>query len=225
VQLVPPFPLLDKWLLGCAVQGSTILQVPYDDILDVLRGFLAVVPVDEDWYKSEYPDILGFLARNRDESATSHFRKFGYFDGRHPFAEGWRGLLRPILFTGIKKTFKAVVTRDGLRVDIERAALLKIVHELLLLVRVDETWYPTAYPEAAEAISAGVFLSAGDHYVHQGYFEGFLPADVVVDDEWYVSHYPHARRAIECGVAISAKDHFIRIGYGEGCRPTQQGQP
>ena len=222
---IPPFALMDRWLVRCSVPNTARLRLPYDDILDVLRGFLVVVPVDEDWYRSEYPDVVRFLAENRDESATSHFRKFGYFNGRHPFAEGWRGLRRPILFTGLKGGFNVVVTRRGLHIDIERDGFLELVRKLLAAVPVDETWYREHYPEAAEDLRSERVLSASDHYVRKGYFVGFLPFDVVVDDDWYIARYEHVRNGLAVGEAVSAKDHFMRIGYGEGCQPTQRAQP
>ena len=222
---IPPFALMDRWLIRCSVPHTARLQLPYDDILDVLRGFLVVVPVDEDWYSSQYPDVVRFLAKVRGESATSHFRKFGYFDGRQPFAESWRDLPRPILFSRLKAGFNVVVTCRGLRVDIERDGFLELVRDFLRLVPVDETWYPETYPEAAEDIRSGNFLSASDHYIRKGYFEGFVPFDVDIDNDWYISRYAHVRNALAAGVAISAKDHFMRIGYGEGCQPTQRAQP
>jgi hypothetical protein len=221
---VPPFALLDRWLSGCVVPGSARLHLPYDDILDVLRGFLAVWPVDEDWYLVEYPEVRRFLHESPEETATNHFRKFGYYNGYHPFADKWRNLRQPVRFDRLTQEFDVIVTRAGIHVDIGRNSFVGIVQSLLASVPVEEAWYRENYAQADRSLRRGDFTSASDHYAYQGYFVGFLPADPAVDDEWYVSRYRHVRNGLARGEAISAKDHFIRIGYGEGCQPNRNGQ-
>jgi len=217
---VPPFAIMDQWLTACAVPGTTRVRPTYDDVLDVLRALLAVVPVDEPWYLTEYPDVVGFMARMPDETATSHFRKHGYFNGRLPFADGWQGLRAPVRFTELTRQLRIRPARGVLYAEMEREEFLAMVKVMLRTVSVDASWYCNAYPEAANEIEPTAAATAAEHYANRGYFKGFLPVDVEVDPEWYVGRYAHVRNGLAAGVATSAKDHFLRIGYGEGCRPT-----
>jgi hypothetical protein len=214
---------VDRWLTGCSVSGTSRLHLPYDDILDVLRGFLPAWPVHEDWYLAEHPEVRRFLLENPDETATSHFRKFGYFSGCHPFRNGWCDLRRPIGFERLKAGFDVIVTRAGLYVYIERNRFLVLIKKLLISVPVGEDWYCENYADADEAIRRGQFQSASDHYIRAGYFNGYLAEDPNVDEDWYIARYEHVRSGLACGEAVSAKDHFIRIGYGEGCLPSRRG--
>ena len=45
-----------------------------------LKFLLAMGLVDEEWYRSEYPDV----AQNYPKGALHHFCKFGIFEGRKP---------------------------------------------------------------------------------------------------------------------------------------------
>ncbi len=211
---------MDRWLRSCTVSGSSRLRCAYDDVLDVMRELIAVVPVDEEWYLAEYPSITGYTAAT-GETAAVHFHKHGYFEGREPFAPGWNGHQGPTSFLQLKTAFRPFPARGRLFVEIEREAFLEIVKSILRLVPVDDAWYRETYARALRGPEARGYLSAFDHYVERGYFEGFLPADVAVDETWYVARYDHVRNGLASGVAVSAKDHFLRIGYGEGCRPAQ----
>jgi hypothetical protein len=220
MECIPPFTMVQKWIAACAATDTTRLAPTYDDVLDVLKGLLAAIPVDEDWYKVKYPAVADFITRVGTETAASHFQKHGYFEGREPFEPGWRGLTRPVCFAELKADLNVNPCRGRLLVDIERVEFLGMVKKILRAVPVDDTWYRATYPATATLIDDGTFLSATDHYAEQGYFDGRLPFDVAVDDEWYASRYDHVRIGLERGVAKSAKDHFIRMGYSEGCRPT-----
>jgi hypothetical protein len=217
---VPPYALMDRWLTACTVPGTTRVRPSYDDVLDVLRAMIAIVPVNEEWYLTQYPDVVGFMSRLPDETATSHFRKHGYFNGRLPFADGWQGLRAPVRFTELTRNLRIVPARGMLYAEMEREDFLVMVRVLLRTLSVDELWYRKAYPEAANEIDATGIATAAEHYATSGYFKGWLPVDIDVDPDWYVARYGHVRNGLAAGVATSAKDHFLRIGYGEGCQPT-----
>jgi hypothetical protein len=209
---------MQKWMTAWALPDSTRIRPPYDDVIDVLRSMISIVPVDEPWYWIEYPEFAHSAPETRDETATDHFRKHGYFRGFRPFAEGWQSLPQPVPFLDLVAQFHLVPVRGRLFVEIERDRFLAIVRQQLDLIAVDEAWYREAYPDAAGHIAAGRYDSAKGHYVATGYFDGYLPADVDVDEPWYVSRYAHVRTGLAEGAASSAKDHYLRIGYGEGCR-------
>ena len=216
---VPPYALVDRWLTACSVPGTSRVRPSYDDLLDVLRALIAMVPVDEPWYLARYPDVAQWIAGVSDETATSHFHKHGYFNGRLPFADGWEGLCAPVQFTELTRRLRIFPAPGRLYAEIEREDFLDMLRALLRTVRVDEPWYLSAYPQAADQLGETGIRSAAEHYVTRGYFEGWLPADVAVDPDWYVSRYQHVRNGLTQGIAMSARDHFFRIGYGEGCQP------
>ena len=211
---------MKTWMASCAADGTTSLKPTFDDVLDVLKALLTAVPVDEDWYKATYAAVADFVTRSPAETATLHFRKHGYFEGRKPFAPGWRGLTAPVAFAELKTRLPVNPRRGRLLVTIERVEFIRLVKTILRAVPVDEAWYRNTYPAAAKMIDGGTFRSATEHFAEQGYFDGWLPFDIIVDDEWYVARYDHVRTGLQRGVARSAKDHFLQVGYHEGCRPT-----
>lgn len=56
------------------------LKVLCPDEGDRLKFILAMGLVDEEWYRSEYPDV----AQNYPKGALHHYCKFGIFEGRKP---------------------------------------------------------------------------------------------------------------------------------------------
>jgi hypothetical protein len=220
LRYVPPYALLKKWTARFGIPGTDRLTMPYDDVLDVLKGLLLAVPVDEEWYPAEYPAIREYLVRSPTETPASHFRKHGYFEGRKPFAPTWRDLTEPVSFRQLRTRLQIIPTRGRLRVDIAHDDFLGILKSVLIAVPVDQPWYCATYPDVAKAIEDGTFPLAADHYAQLGYFEGRFPFDIIVDEEWYVTRYDHVRTGLERGVAADARDHFMKVGYNEGCRPT-----
>ena len=220
MRYVPPYTSLSRWMDRCAVPGTTRLNPTYDDVLDVLKAMLWSVPVDDDWYKAEYPAVADYLARNPAETPRSHFQKHGYFEGRKPFATGWRDCTAPVPFAQLKTRLRIIPTCGHLRVDIERDDFLAIIRSLLLAVPVDEDWYRRIYPGVVKAMDDEMSPSVADHYANHGYFQNYFPFEITVDEAWYVSRYDHVRTGLERGVAKSPQDHFMRLGYKEGCRPT-----
>lgn len=214
---IPPYTLLKQWMGRHVMAETARLRLLYDDVLDVLKELLQPIPVDEAWYKAEYPAVAEYLVRGMTETAKSHFQKHGYFEGRKPFAPGWRGLPEPTPFAQLQSRLRIIPSRGRLIVEIEHNDFLGIVSDLLTAVPVDQTWYRTAYPDVVKELDDGT--SAVYHYARQGYFEDRMPFDITVDPEWYVSRYQHVRMALERGDARSAQDHFMRAGYIEGCRP------
>jgi hypothetical protein len=216
---VPAFQMVRAWMDSCGGGTGTDLRPAYDDVLDVFRALLGGVPVDEDWYKGEYPAISESIARKTVESAAAHYRNHGHFEGRRPFAPGWRHLESPVPFCETQTRLAIAPARGRVFAHVEREVFVSLIKNIIRAVAVDAEWYCRAYPAASEMIRSGRFASASDHYVQVGYFEGKLPFEITVDEDWYISRYKHVRNGIALGRATSAKDHFLRIGYGEGCRP------
>jgi hypothetical protein len=97
--------------------------------------------------------------------------------------------------------------------------ILGILKALLLGVPVDEKWYLNKYPDVAEAVTSGKYMSAKHHFVEEGYFEGRRPGTVAVDQNWYLSQNPDVADGIAKGEIRSVVDHFMEHGYEEGRLP------
>ena len=108
--------------------------------------------------------------------------------------------------------------REGAVVVLSHEKLQALVRQFLELVEVDEEWYLSTYPDVAEGIANGGVLSARDHFIHDGYFEGRLPHDVEVDEAWYYEAYPDVAANFKAG-GPSAKEHYLEHGYREGRSP------
>lgn len=217
---LPPYDLLFKWLDTRERQSDGGLVVLYDDLLDVLRCYVAAVPVDADWYMAQYPGVAAFIARTATATAASHFTQHGYFEGRHPFELGWRGYTLPEPFSRLKTRLKIVPHRGRIVVDVSRDDILDLVRSILHAVPVEAAWYTREYHMDQVGCDLAIPHALNTHFAIEGYFLGRLPADIEVDADWYLTQYDHVRRGLERGVAADAKDHFLRIGYREGCRPT-----
>jgi len=220
---IVPFPIFDRWLNGFASAPASALCVPYESYVPFIRRLLEPVPVDEDWYCAAYPGVGQSIARGVFRSAAHHFLAHGYFEGRLPFAADRADLRQPIPFAELRALTPVRPARDGLRVEMERDALMAIVRRLLLAVPVDEAWYRRTYPGVDRAIARGGFASAAAHYAEFGYAECRWPFDMVVDEAWYRARYPDVPPLIADGTVADAQGHFWRFGYREGRFPA--GEP
>jgi len=54
---------------------------------------------------------------------------------------------------------------------------IEMMRAIVVNVDIDEGWYLRRYPDVAEAVRAGTFKSAKDHFVNNGFFEGRMPFD------------------------------------------------
>jgi hypothetical protein len=57
-------------------------QVPWSQVLDVVRYFVQRYPFDEAWYRAAYPDVDTAIRQGQIASAHRHFLEHGYFEGR-----------------------------------------------------------------------------------------------------------------------------------------------
>ena len=68
----------------------------------VLRG----VPVDEEWYRTTYPDVDAAIKQGAYKSAKHHFVENGYFEGRRPgkvvVDQDWYKRVYPDIAEGIE---------------------------------------------------------------------------------------------------------------------------
>jgi hypothetical protein len=80
-----PYPAFDTVAkaLGVDARSKVIpAQVSWRAVTQMLQLYLAHYPVDEDWYRREYPDVDLAIRSGKMPSARAHFVQHGFFEGR-----------------------------------------------------------------------------------------------------------------------------------------------
>ena len=124
-------------------------------------------------------------------------------------------------FSALKNHVRLLSVKGQLKVDMNYDELLEILKRMLHAVEIDEEWYRTAYPDVDEAIKAGSYKTAKQHFIENGYFEGRMPFALQIDEDWYLGTYPDVRSGVEDGSIGSAREHFFAHGYIEGRLPAE----
>lgn len=122
-------------------------------------------------------------------------------------------------FSALKSSVRLLSVKGQLKVDMSYDELLDLIKLFLRTVPFEEAWYRRTYPDVEEAVRAGAYRSARQHFVEHGYFEGRRPFPLEVDEAWYLRTYPDVGESVSAGAVASAQDHFERHGYEEGRRP------
>lgn len=123
-------------------------------------------------------------------------------------------------FSVLKSGMRLLSVKGQLKVDMNYDEFLDMVKKFLRAVPLDEEWYCNSYPDVAEAIKAGAYRSARQHFVDHGYFEGRRPFELFIDERWYMEQYPDIKESVANGSLPSALDHFRNNGYEEGRLPS-----
>ena len=82
---LPPFSVLKGTVRLISVKGQIKVDMSYDELLDLVKRFLAAVPFEEAWYLQTYPDVAEAIREGAYTSGRAHFIAHGYFEGRRPF--------------------------------------------------------------------------------------------------------------------------------------------
>ena len=122
-------------------------------------------------------------------------------------------------FEGIKAFLTFAAVNGELTVSTSYTQFTALIRILLRGIEVDEAWYLKQYPDVAEAIRGGAIISAKDHFMNDGYFEGRIPFPIPVDEAWYLEQNPGVAEHIASGELLSAQQHFDDNGYREGRKP------
>ncbi|HKN00457.1 MAG TPA: hypothetical protein VJX23_08060 [Candidatus Binataceae bacterium] len=81
VMLVPYKLLRERFPILSDRSGSPEVR---EQLFAIVKLLLASVPVDETWYRKQYPDVGAAIEAGRYESAQRHFIEHGYFEERKP---------------------------------------------------------------------------------------------------------------------------------------------
>ena len=111
---VAPFAFLKQRNKINAATDIDHVVLSYRDFLDVLRSLLRGMPVDENWYLREYPDVDEAVRAGIFKSAKHHFVQNEYFEGRRPgyceVDEDWYLLTYPDVSSAIDAKLLASAT-------------------------------------------------------------------------------------------------------------------
>ncbi|WP_298956305.1 hypothetical protein [uncultured Methylobacterium sp.] len=77
---------LDERHVVRSSDGRHNILIDKELFVAILRKALASVTVDDDWYLDRYQDVRSAIARGEFRSAHDHFVRFGYLEGRLPYA-------------------------------------------------------------------------------------------------------------------------------------------
>ncbi len=81
---VPPFSQFKRKMRMSAANGKQGAQMDYEDLVGFIKLMLRGVPVDEQWYLTQNPDVAEAISKGLYRSAKHHFVEDGYFEGRTP---------------------------------------------------------------------------------------------------------------------------------------------
>ena len=122
-------------------------------------------------------------------------------------------------FDSVRRSLEISTNKGELRVSVSYDGFIAVLKRFLSVIRVDEAWYAAVYPDVQLGIESGAVVSARQHFIDDGYFEGRLPEPPPVDETWYMREYPDVADSVKAGRVRSAAEHFVNDGYKEGRRP------
>lgn len=124
-------------------------------------------------------------------------------------------------FSVLKNSIRLQSVKGQLKVEMNYDELLDVLKRMLQAIAIDDAWYRRTYPDVDEAIKAGAYRDAKQHFVENGYFEGRRPFPLELNEDWYLQTYPDVQAGIAEGTLTTARDHFEEHGYDEGRLPVQ----
>lgn len=111
------------------------------------------------------------------------------------------------------------------KIAVDARLLRTLLQSVIVHLPFSEEFYKNAYPDLAEAVSAGRITDLHRHYVETGYFEGRIGAPAQVDEAFYSTTYKDVAQAIQRGDVASGAEHYLRSGAAEGRVPSAQAKP
>jgi hypothetical protein len=96
-----------------------------------------------------------------------------------------------------------------------------LMQTALTVADFDEESYLNANPDIRAGLGRGNELTAHQHFIGYGFFEGRRGGGPKVDEAWYLQTYPDVAAAVRGGSIKSASDHFYMVGASEGRAPSK----
>ena len=122
-------------------------------------------------------------------------------------------------FDMIRRSVEISTVKGELRVNVSYEDFITLLKTMLAGIEVNEEWYLQTYDDIASAVRDGTIMSAKQHFVDDGYFEGRMPFPIQVDEGWYLQQNPDVAESVRRGIIESGQAHFQDDGYREGRLP------
>jgi hypothetical protein len=108
---------------GSGLGSDHYVELPETKFFDLLQQMLALVEVDEGWYRAKYQDVDEAVHAGRFSSGKEHYVTAGYFENRFPHAvhvdETWYLAEYPdvaeAIRSGVVRTATEHFERDGFK--------------------------------------------------------------------------------------------------------------
>ena len=143
-----------------------------EDFRKLMYLVLQFAPVDEEWYLGEYPDVTAEIQSGNIASASDHYRRSGYLEGRFPVRpvvdETWYLKMYPDVREAIARGDVADAQTHFIRSGYQEGRLPSPMP-------VDSTWYWSANPKATLRKKNGESAESTDDFIRYGFIEGFMP--------------------------------------------------
>ena len=123
------------------------------------------------------------------------------------------------LIRAAKKT--AAAGQESDRITLPLNLFKFLLQAALASADFNEEYYLAANPDVRKRLDNTRELSANQHYVGYGYFEGRRGGMPQVDEQWYLQTYPDVASAVKSGQVASASEHFEVVGAAEGRAPSR----
>jgi len=123
-------------------------------------------------------------------------------------------------FEIVKGFMRLTTVRGEPRVNASYDDIQRMIRVLLAGIEVNEAWYLRTYEDVAQGIRDGLIVSAKQHFVDHGYFEGRRPFPMTVDERWYLATNADVAEQVRHGTFDSGQGHFDSSGYKEGRLPS-----
>ena len=123
-------------------------------------------------------------------------------------------------FERIKNHLQLSQIRGGsVRMNATYEDVAQMIQALLIGIDVDEAWDLQQNDDVAQGIREGKIISAKQHFVDHGYFEGRTPFQMTVDETWYLATNADVAEQVRLGTFELGQAHFNQSGYREGRLP------
>ena len=182
---------------------------------DEVDGLPLVQFFDEEYYRSQYADVVAAVNAGVFASGYEHFVNFGLTEGRNPSV-----LFNEAFYLNNNLDVAQAIATGTVDSGLEH--FLNFGHEegrdpSSLF---SQSAYLANNPDVAVAVNGGLFQSAFEHYIEFGADEGRLPLLSLYNEAYYLQNNPDVAAAVANDAFADGFEHFAIFGQREGRSPS-----
>jgi len=126
--------------------------------------------------------------------------------------ENKSSLYIPPLSIILKRLGISLCSLDKPEISVSSLFVKYLLTQILQKCDIDTKFYSEKYPDISDIVSSGKFKSLDEHFVHQGYYEGRLPAPLAFDPMWYRNRYADMAQLAAAAGDAGLERHYIEHG-------------